>query len=305
MRNRRPALAALLLTGALLAAGVAAPTAASADPLVGGCFNYPAKTLTTTSSPAPVISCDATHTAETYYVRTLPASFGVPSKASLGAKISAGKPCTVSAVNAYVGMPDRALPSRFLSVQLFPTDAQWAAGERWMRCDVVLQGGLELKKFVGTAAGLVAKTPPAIFNFCTPREPNAVATAAYPCTDPKKNWIKVLDKELGGAGSKFPGTTSVEKSTRNLCEKMGKKYDGKVPYPGWWAIWPTSRGWKEGRRSAQCFVPYGQYLKELAQNAPKPPKPSPTPTLPPMPAPSPAPTIDPQPTPVASPAPSV
>jgi hypothetical protein len=286
---RRHGIAALAATAAVLAAGLIAPNPASAAPLVGSCFDYSAKTIRAISSPAPAIGCEAQHAAETYYVRNLPDSFGLPSASSLGARLSAAKPCTVEAMNAYLGQAGRALPSRFLSVPLFPTDPQWQAGERWMRCDVVLQGGLELKQFAGTAAALVAATPQAIFNFCTPSVPNAVATAAYPCTNPKKNWIKVLDKELGGAGSKFPGDSSVVKSTTRLCKSMGRKYNGKVPYPGWWAIRPTSRGWKEGLRSAQCFVPYKQYLQEVAIRAPKPtptPVPAPTESAGPVPAPS-------------------
>ena len=93
--------------------------------------------------------------------------------------------------------------------------------------------------------------------------------------------------ELGGAGSKFIGNAAVEKSTRKLCEKMGKKYNGKVPYPGWWGIWPTKAGWGEGRRSAQCFVPYKQYLQELAINAAKP---RPAPVATPVPAATPEPS---------------
>jgi hypothetical protein len=297
MRNRRQAWAGLLTAVALVAAGIIAPATASADPIVGTCYDYPSSTLHKVSSAAPAIGCEAAHTAETYYVRPLPDSFGLPSKASLGAKISAGKPCTVETMNSYLGLTGRVLPSRWLIVPLFPTDAQWTAGERWMRCDVVLQGGLELKQFTGTASAFVAANPADVFNFCTPKEPSATKTSAYPCKDAKHNWIKVLDKELGGAGSRFPGKTSVEKSTRRLCESMGKKYDGKIEFPGWWGIWPTKRGWKEGRRSAQCFVPYGQYLKDVAQSAPRPtPTPAPTPTV------APAPTTEP--VPVASPSPS-
>lgn len=239
-----------------------------------------------------MVGCDAQHTAETYFVGSLPERFGLPTKASQAARLSAGRPCTVKAMNAYLGMPGRALPSRFLTVLLFPTDDQWAGGERWVRCDVVLQGGLSLKAFSGTAAALVAATPAEQFNFCTPREPNARATAAYPCLSPKKNWIQVLDQELGGPGSRFPGTSTVERKTRKLCAKQGKKWAGKEKYPGWWAIWPTSVGWKQGKRSAQCFVPYKQYLEEVAQNAPRP-----------QPAPDPAPTPEPTPAPTTEPAP--
>jgi hypothetical protein len=286
MRPLRAGLTLAAVTAVLLG-GLVSPTPATADPLKGACYAYKAATLKEVSSPAPVVDCSAQHTAETYYVGTMPDSFGTPSASSLAKRLSAGRPCTVAAMNSYLGIPDRALPSRFLTVVLFPTDDQWAAGERWVRCDVVLQGGLQLKAFTGTAAALVASTPADRFDFCTPSEPNARATAAYPCLNPKKNWIKVLDKELGGPGSSFPGTTTVERKTRNLCEKQGKKWNGGEKYAGWWAIWPTSIGWKQGKRSAQCFVPYKQYLKEIT------PKPVPTPA--PTPTPEPTATVDPQP----------
>jgi hypothetical protein len=278
----------------LVLAGLVAPAPASAEPQVGACYSYKAAVLTETSTPAPAVDCATPHTAETYYVGTVPASFGLPSEASKPKILAAGRPCTVRAMNSYLGLQDRALPSRFRTVVLFPTDDQWAAGERWVRCDVVLQGGLQLKPITGTAAALVAAAPAEQFDFCTPQEPNARATAAYPCLRPKKNWIKVLDQELGGPGSSFPGTSTVERKTRALCEKQGKKWDGKEDFPGWWAIWPTQAGWKEGKRSAQCFVPYKQYLKELSSKAPT-PRPTPAPTPVPTPEPTPVPTIDPQP----------
>jgi hypothetical protein len=273
---------------ALLAAGLVAPSPASAAPAVDACYAYKASVLEERSSGAPAIDCNALHTAQTFFVGTLPASFGLPSDATQAAILSAGRPCTVAAMNSYLGTPDRALPSRFQTVVLFPTDEQWAAGERWVRCDVVLQGGLQLKSFTGTAAALVAATPAAQFNFCTPVEPNARATAAYPCLNPRKNWIKVLDKELGGPGSSFPGTSTVERKTRALCKQQGRTWNGGEKYPGWWAIWPTQVGWKQGKRSAQCFVPYKQYLAEVASQTPAAPAPTPAPE--PTPAPTPAPT---------------
>ena len=94
-----------------------------------------------------------------------------------------------------------------------------------------------------------------------------------------------------GIGCAARGTSTVERKTRALCERQGKVWNGKEKFPGWWAIWPTSVGWSQGKRSAQCFVPYKQYLAELAQQNPVTPTPSPEPT--------PVPTIDPQPTPTS------
>ncbi len=282
MLSLRTGVSAAVASLAVVAGGLIAPSPASAAPQIGECYGYKAAVLDKVSTDAPAVDCAGEHTAETYWVGTAPTSLGAPSKASSARRLAASRPCTTQAMNTYLGMPDRVLPSRFRTVVLFPTDAQWAGGERWVRCDVVLQGGVSLKSFAGAAAALVAANPSTQFDFCTPSEPNARATAAYPCLSPKKNWIKVLDKDLGSAGSKFPGTSTVERKTRKLCEKQGEKWNGKEKYPGWWAIWPTSVGWKEGRRGAQCFVPYQQYLKELATRKPAP---QPTPTTEPIPSP--------------------
>ena len=259
---------------------LAAP--ATAAPVVGACYDYKYAVLEADSTNAPVVDCAAEHTAETYLTGSLPEAFGLPSTASQAARLAAGAPCTVTTMNAYLGFTGRVLPSRFDTKVLFPTDQQWTAGERWFRCDVVLQGGLSLKPYTGDAKTLVASAPSTQFDFCTPGQPNARATSAYPCLSPKKNWIKVLDKDLGGPGSKFPGTNSVEKKTRKLCAKQGKKWSGGEKWAGWWGIWPTQVGWQEGKRSAQCFVPYQQYLRELAKRAPKP---APAPSSEPAPAP--------------------
>ena len=277
MPSLRTGLTIVACSATVVLGGLVAPAPATAAPQVGACYSYKAAVLTEASTPAPPVDC-ARPAHRRDVLRRDGARVVRPAVGGLARRkvLSAGRPCTVRAMNAYLGLQDRELPSRFRTVVLFPTDDQWAAGERWVRCDVVLQGGLQLKAYAGTGAALVAAAPAEQFNFCTPQEPNAQATAAYPCLNPKKNWIKVLDQELGGPGSSFPGTSTVERKTRALCEKQGKKWDGKEKYPGWWAIWPTQAGWKEGKRSAQCFVPYKQYLKELASKAPA-PTPAPVP----------------------------
>lgn len=292
MLNRRIAVALSTagIAGSLIATAlVAAVPAAAAAPVAGQCFTYPLSDIDKGISAAVAVDCATTHTAETYYVGTAKADFRIPSKATPAQRLAEAAPCTTERMNAHLGLKGRKLPSRFLPVVMLPTDAQWQAGERWVRCDVVLQGGTRLVSTTGTGAELVARSLPTQFDFCTFGEPNARNTSAYPCTAPKKNWIKVLDKDLGGPGSKFPGR-SVENKTRSICEKQGKAWNGGQKWPGWWAIWPTSVGWKEGRRSAQCFVPYAQYAKELAQRAPK-PSPSPTPTPSPSPSETPVATI--------------
>jgi len=256
--------AAVVMTIGLLSA----PPAQAAEPAVGQCFAYSKATLDDVSSPAAPVACTARHTAETYAVLQLPDAFGLPAKATAAARLAAAEPCTTKAMNAYLGLTDRRLPSRFETVVRFPTNDQWKQGERWMRCDVVLQGGTALVTLTRPVAEFVAASDPAQFDFCTPGTPRATNTASAPCTKPKSNWIKVLDRDLGKPGSAFPGRRAVEDRTRALCRAQGKQWNGKEKYPGWWAIWPTQVGWRKGQRSAQCFVPYVQYQAELAAAAP-------------------------------------
>lgn len=279
MAPLRTGLGILVGSAALIATGLTLPTPASAAAAVGACYDYPIRTIGTVSTAAPAMGCESPHTAQTYRVGTLAPSFGLPSKSSQAARLAAGLPCTVASMNSYLGMADRTLPSRFRPVALLPTDEQWNAGERWVRCDAVLQSGLQLQKTAGTGPEFVAATAQSALNFCTPSTPSARNTAAVQCTKPKSNWIKVLDKELGGPSSRFPGTSSVLRRSAVICQNVAKRYDGKVPYPGWWRINPTQHGWNLGKRSVQCFVPYEQFLKELAQHTSAPaPVPDPVPT---------------------------
>ncbi len=279
MASLRTGLSAFAVATAVVTTMLVMPTPAAAAATVGSCYEYPISTIGKVASAAPVIGCESPHTAETWYVGIVTDAFGMPSKSTHARRLLAGRPCTTKAMNAYLGMPDRRLPSRYRTVVLFPTDAQWNAGERWVRCDVVLQSGLQLQQTSGTAAAFIAAIAPKALDFCTPSTPSARNTAAVQCTKPKRNWIKVLDRELGGPNSRFPGTNTVLRRSAVICQKIARTYDGKVPYPGWWRINPTQHGWNLGKRSVQCFVPYEQYLKELSQRAPV-PAPTPVPTPP-------------------------
>lgn len=261
-------LTALAVAGLLAISIVSAP-ASGAAAAIGDCYYYPGSTKI--SSDAPAVPCDSTHTAQTYWVSSLPDSFGVPAKASAAARRSATVACTPAAINSFTGMPQRTLPSRFDTFAIFPSASQWAAGDRTVRCDVVLRNGAKLVTLTQPAAAVVSSTSQEQLNYCTPAEPNANSPYAGICNNPKKNFIKLLAKDLGKAGSKFPGYATVERKVTKMCQALGRKYKGNVPYPGYWGIWPTAAGWAKGDRAAQCFVPLQQYLDTLAKQAAKTP----------------------------------
>lgn len=265
MRMRTTVITLAGILALLSASLISAPASQAAA--IGDCYYYPGTTRVSTDAPA--VSCDSAHTAQTYWVSSLPDSFGIPAKASAAARRSATVACTPAAINAFTGMPERILPSRFDTFAIFPSAAQWAAGDRTVRCDVVLRNGAKLVTLTQSAAAVVASTPQEQLNYCTPAEPNANAPYAGICNNPKKNFIKLLAKDLGKPGSKFPGYSKVERKVTSLCKALGRKYNGGVPYPGYWGIWPTGTGWANGDRAAQCFVPLKQYLDTLAKQAAK------------------------------------
>jgi hypothetical protein len=255
------------VTAILLAGLTAVAGPAQAAPAVGTCWDYPFSVTERISTDAPAVPCEGPHTAETFFVGPVSDRLGTPSKASVNARLAATAPCTVAAMNAYLGLAGRSLPSRFTVVPLLPTDAQWAAGERWVRCDVLLQSGLQAERVAGPMTAVAAGLAPAALDFCTPGTPSAKNTAAVPCTG-RRNWIKVLEQTLGGPTARFPGTSAIQRRSATICQRVAKKYAGNVQFPGWWRINPTESGWRDGKRTLQCFVPYPQYQQELAQNAP-------------------------------------
>jgi hypothetical protein len=180
----------------LLAAAPAAGAAERAQPtqrpavqpVQDACYDYRSGGTKAQAATAPAVPCEGPHTAQTFYVRSLPEGFGVPQDASAKKRLRVARACTTDAMNAYLGLTNTKIPSRFQIVTVFPTEAQWNAGERWMRCDVVLRGGKKFARFSGTAPALVAATPRDQFDFCTPNVPGSRTKAAYPCNKPKKNW---------------------------------------------------------------------------------------------------------------------
>jgi hypothetical protein len=229
---------------------------------VGNCFNYKSSGTKDQAASAPAVDCTTPHTAQTYWTGTLPESFGVPEKAKAASRLKQIQPCTVKNLNAFVNLGDRKLPTRLQSVSIFPSKAQWGAGQRWVRCDVVFRAGKSYKPLSTPMAEFVATTPISQLNFCTPRVPGNRTTSAYPCTNVKKKWIMILERNLGTTPTKkFPGSRAVEFQTKRICENAAKPYVTLKKYYPWWAIWPASAGWSRGDRTAQCFVPYSEFVK--------------------------------------------
>jgi hypothetical protein len=177
-------------------------------------------------------------------------------------------------MNAYLGV-DTALPLRTRVFMFLPTDAQWQAGERWVRCDVAVRSGLELEKWRGPLKEVIGSAPANAFAFCTPSVgfiewPDPIRTRAQRCNSPKKQWILVGTPQLGEPTSKFPGQKAAERRARDRCSKFRDTYPGGKPKAdrNWFYIYPTSVGWDQGERTASCWVPLQQYQDTIRRQQP-------------------------------------
>ncbi len=214
--------------------------------------------------------CEDPHLSETFLVGSLPSGFPDPAKAS-AKEIAAVRSsnCTEERMNAYMGL-NTSIPSRFRPVALFPNSVEYAAGERWIRCDLVYSSGLSLGEIPKPAAAWVADNAAdlSVFNYCTPgvgysKMPSPTKTLAQDCTSPAKQWVLVARPTVGTIGQKYPGSRSLDNKAATKCKAFKNTYSGGISDPyerGWSYIYPMAKGWAEGVRTVSCWVPLKQYV---------------------------------------------
>ena len=267
---RRTLRLAVLSTSCLALTSVVLGVPASATtPTTGNCYNYPTFALQKVSNPASPVPCEGSHRAETFFTGSLAARFPDPAKATVRQIADARvNNCTPARMNAYLGL-NTALPTRFRPVAVFPSTAEYAAGERWIRCDVVYSTALGIGVLTQPAPAWVAASAetPGSFSFCTPgvgfaRMPSPTKTTAQPCTNPTKQWILVANPAVGKIWQKYPGYRTLERRAATACRAYKNKYNGGLKDPfarGWSYIYPMAQGWSNGVRTASCWVPLKQY----------------------------------------------
>jgi hypothetical protein len=251
----------LSITGALHVVTAPSAQAAPRPPEVGDCYTYP-RFATVKAAEARPIPCKRPHAGQTFYVGKLSTSTGPPRKATFAQRAAAAKPCTEASMHQAIGLGERRIPSRFEVVVVFPTNAQWADGARWMRCDAALLDGTAYTRLKAPLSTVVSQAKPGAFDFCTPKVPGSRAKVATRCTKPKQNWILVAEPRIASASSGFPGLAAVAREAKSLCKAEAKAFED--PQNRWWAIWPKKAGWKAGYRLAMCFVPYSSYASSTS-----------------------------------------
>lgn len=152
--------------------------------------------------------------------------------------------------------------SRVTSFSYLPTPKQWAAGARWVRCDVALValGPLspmtlealpakaeELRPKISGEYRLCLDTPHPASVYGPWYDPDG--NVAVPC-DNEAQWEFGLRVQL--PDGPFPGEEGARSAAQAECQEL---VDSRVP-DRWNAsvLYPNEETWLEGSRSARCWL---------------------------------------------------
>ena len=265
---RVPALLASLALSAGLLVGASAP--AYADPAMGECLDMPIGVSPFDPLVAGTsVDCAAPHNGEVFGLGDYPADWGKPSEErerleDFGWIFGV---CSFDMLNAYkesAGAPALMVPDRFFIKATAPTDAEWEAGDRTVRCVVMALAGAPGKERLTAWTGSIPdklKKVAGIKEFarCTPALPKSGRDNAIAQCKTAKNWIAVnYAFDLTGTSSRpFPGP-AIQKQADAKCAKAAKGFiKGKKVKP--FAAVESKQAWDDGIQSATCYIPLNSW----------------------------------------------
>jgi hypothetical protein len=248
------ALLAIALSGCLGRPGRSGPSDDLHAPALGACYLLtPAEVSQSSSSTAPV-SCDQTHTAQTYVSGTLPGRFAHASYDDTELAAYGYQTCSREFI-AYTGADESLAMRSILSWAWFrPSPAAWDQGARWYRCDVI-GGGDQTRAFVdlpATTKGLLLGRPDDRWMVCA-QGATVSGSVKVACTQ-KHDWRAVTTIVLGSQGDPYPGDQAVLTRTRAFCStSVGAWLDYPVDYDFGYS-WFHADEWSAGNRRSVCWA---------------------------------------------------
>lgn len=233
------------------------PVSVSA-PERGACRLLTPEDVAQESNETEPLDCAEEHTAETYAVGVLPATFADAGHDDRGVNAFAFERCS-KGFKDFLGADDSLAMRTVLSWAWFrPTEEAWEQGARWYRCDVV-GGGEQSKDYVAlpeTAAGLLLGRPDDRWLVCADGD-TVAGSVKVPCTEPH-TWRAVTTIVLGKPEDSYPGDRVSEVRSRDYCsESVGAWLNYPATYE-YGFTWFREAEWESGNRRAVCWAKTSQ-----------------------------------------------
>ena len=225
-------------------------------PKVGECRNLKFGAIGRYTNDGPTITCKRPHTTLTFAVEDLPKDVAfdgvdigndaVQEKASLLCR---------AAFARYIGgsAATRAL-SRLSVTYFLPTQPDFDAGSRWVRCDVVaLQAARVLAPLPATVKGFNA-TDAALTDYgvCSRGEPGTTGALLVMC-DQDHDYRALTALRLGSDSATYPGDDVVATQGQQRCDDFishALGLGGGYTY-AW--TYPSTEDWANGQRFGFCW----------------------------------------------------
>lgn len=268
------ALAGVALLGGAL---VAVPAQAAETPQIGECLEY--ADLESLDSPGASVACATEHNAEVFAVGVAPDSLGLPSQAFLPDQRRSELCTPPGGTNAraamldYLGLRDASIPLRTYFAVKLPTDEQWTAGDRWVRCLIAVnyegaEAPVLFQSWTGSAPDRVVSTGAGWLVTCGDGTPASGSfTIIVRCEG--ERWMLVANgvEVSGTAGTPYPGA-ALQAAADDACRTRTTPWlqDGATTFI---AALVTREEWQAGGRVALCWIRFADWNGQVS-DAPAP-----------------------------------
>jgi hypothetical protein len=217
-------------------------------PKVGQCRNTPARALRPEVwvDSTPVVDCSKPHTLETAVV------IKPVEKLTLAQARQLAASCETPVVD-YLGISFPAVRTIDDQITYWPSRAQRAAGQNWLRCDVGVQAttGRHLATERGSLRGAVGSDP-VRFQMCIDQLPDL--TREQPLTSCKKpHRAEVLPTGLEWDVSHYPSPAALAKRGRSDCSTLiSRRQDRRSLVIT--VEWQSKDQWSGGTLYGRCWI---------------------------------------------------
>ena len=272
--GRQPDEAATTTSVALIAVDEVTPAAHKAAPLAGECRQDGSSAVkrSVSDGQAPV-PCTDPHGLETWKVAPLPDRWRAVAHLPAGDAVldddleeAIHTACPRRELATFLGTPPTATklgrsyrPQPVQGFTFLPSPAQWAAGERWVRCDVGYRWGDP----DGSLRATLAPSPPTAPGADPVPRPELDAGRCFdrdeepvPCTEAHVAQF-VVDVEEPTTPRPATATTAGD-AWETLCRSQGRALLGGEPpdHSVWIKEWGSENDWSNGRGWVRCSLGY-------------------------------------------------